>query len=509
MLQAVGFIGDFHPVAVHFPIALLPTILLLKLYGWRWPQPWLRPVCGALLLCALAFCALAVALGLTNRAANGHHGAAVDSHALFAYATLSAVLLACLLHYRAAELAAWLRARHAALAAVGTVLLAGLRGLWWALKWLLIILLFPLLLLYWLVRALWRRTLGPRSAALYAARLRPRLAAAAGRLRGGLDRLRGRLSGHAAAELAFALSLVLVLLTGLKGANLSHGEGHLTRNMPAPLAALFGADERAQANAQLDRAFFEHKLLPAFRRSCVKCHGAEKQRAGLRLDAFEPLLASGVVHWQDPYGSELVRRLLLPRDHPSAMPPAGRSRELRNDDLAAVIAWLQGHSLESLASQSGGLAAELRQLADRLPPIEADALAALNAIAGLRVMRLVTDTDLLVVNLSHVPPQAMADAVRALQPHAAHIVDLSWSGRSTTAAGLALLGSMKNLRRLDLSRSNVRDADLATLSALQSLRRLNLSGTAVALSDAELQALLPGLQTVHLPSQAAARTDNS
>ena len=54
MLQYFAFLGDFHPVAVHFPIALLPTAALLRLYGWRRPQAWVEPTLTALLLPPLA-----------------------------------------------------------------------------------------------------------------------------------------------------------------------------------------------------------------------------------------------------------------------------------------------------------------------------------------------------------------------------------------------------------------------------------------------------------------------
>ena len=100
MLSAFGFVGDFHPVVVHFPIALLPTILLLKLYGWRRPRAWIAPTVGSLLLLCTVFCLLAVALGLTNRYVNGHHGEAVDAHAWLGTATLLAVSVATALHGR-------------------------------------------------------------------------------------------------------------------------------------------------------------------------------------------------------------------------------------------------------------------------------------------------------------------------------------------------------------------------------------------------------------------------
>ena len=39
--------------------------------------------------------------------------------------------------------------------------------------------------------------------------------------------------------------------------------------------------------------FFEKKIRPLLADNCVKCHGAEKQKGGLRLDSLEMALKGG------------------------------------------------------------------------------------------------------------------------------------------------------------------------------------------------------------------------
>ena len=39
--------------------------------------------------------------------------------------------------------------------------------------------------------------------------------------------------------------------------------------------------------------FFEKRIRPVLHEQCVKCHGSEKQKAGLRVDSREALLHGG------------------------------------------------------------------------------------------------------------------------------------------------------------------------------------------------------------------------
>lgn len=103
--------------------------------------------------------------------------------------------------------------------------------------------------------------------------------------------------------------------------------------------ALAGAAVRAA-----DPATFGGSVAPIFKEKCTGCHGAEKQKGGLRLDSHEAVMKGGedgaVVVAGDPKKSELLRVLLLPKDHDDHMPPP-KKPQLTEDEIAKIKAWIE------------------------------------------------------------------------------------------------------------------------------------------------------------------------
>lgn len=500
-MSYLAFVSDFHPLAVHFPIALLPLAALLLLYQWRYPSKALRDLTAKLLWLAFAACLVAVLLGLGNRYFNGHSGEGVDAHATIGIVTTVMVLATALQFSFPRHTAAV--ARRVGRGAIQLLRLTWVvvrfiaRVLWAVIRFLLI----PVRIPVWIIARLLRRYtpgVGNAVGARFA-----RLRRSVGNT---MNRIRQRVVAVAAIDMtgfwrgaSLAACLVLVMLTGLRGANLSHGDMHLIRNMPPTLKTWLKFDAENTAT-QLDQAFFEEEVLPVFRRSCVKCHGEHKQKKGLRLDSYAAVVNSGTVQFQHPHASELLRRMLLPRDDVAAMPPLERGRPLHSGDVTSVIHWLQGHSRASLAQENGGLSQDLAALARKLPPIDDDTLALLNQREGLSVRRLINNVDLLLVNLSHVPASDLDDAMALLTPLSAHVFHLDVSGQQLNANGWNTIAGFNNLSRLNLASSNVEDATLAQLGRLPRLAWLNLYATTIDATEDQIRAMLPALATLYLPA---------
>src|SRR5690349_12812728 len=60
------------------------------------------------------------------------------------------------------------------------------------------------------------------------------------------------------------------------------------------MAFLFASAGRsAEAPTARDMEFFEAKVRPVLVEKCFSCHGAEKQKGGLRLDSREAMIKGG------------------------------------------------------------------------------------------------------------------------------------------------------------------------------------------------------------------------
>jgi mono/diheme cytochrome c family protein len=68
---------------------------------------------------------------------------------------------------------------------------------------------------------------------------------------------------------------------------------------------------------------FSRDVFSILQRSCIECHGPEKQEGDLRLDQRQAMLDSETVVKGDPDKSELIRRITLLRGHDEIMPAVG------------------------------------------------------------------------------------------------------------------------------------------------------------------------------------------
>ena len=319
------------------------------------------------------------------------------------------------------------------------------------------------------------------------------------------------------AKLLSVVLFLLILITGHLGGSLTHGSDYLT----GPLTGIFKSDNSAQAtikplpNVQ-EALVFSDVIRPILQTKCFACHGANKQKGGLRMDDSLALIKGGkdgkVI---EPYtdDSELIRRLSLPVDNQDHMPPKEKPQPTEGQ-IALIDWWI---------SQGAGFTNKVKELKqeDRIKPV----LLALEVqsepekgltdipekavekaddrvieqlhLKGILVWPIARNTNYLMANL--VTNTSLTDEELQLFPSLKkQLLWLKMGYTNVSNENMAVIGQLNNLTRLSLEHTLISDEGLVHLKSLQNLQYLNLVGTQVSAQGVLQLAGLKSLQSLYL-----------
>lgn len=150
---------------------------------------------------------------------------------------------------------------------------------------------------------------------------------------------------------------IAVGFTGHRGGQLVHGEGYLLaplgkddsdKDEPDRIVASDG-DENAEEQrlrhpegAVPEAPAYLKDIKPIIDRSCLKCHGPEKRKSGLRLDKKRFALKGGetgpAIVPGDLAASLLYKYITLPSDDEDVMPSKGKL--LANSEIETIKKWI-------------------------------------------------------------------------------------------------------------------------------------------------------------------------
>lgn len=141
-------------------------------------------------------------------------------------------------------------------------------------------------------------------------------------------------------------TVLSVTIAGHYGASLTHGADFLTSVLPWNNASNFDVAEFASNGPALNVKQISDLNLEVrsiFAHNCYKCHSSEKIKGELRLDKKVFVMKGGesgdVISAGHPEESEMIRRLLLPRDDEESMPPKGKT--LSEKEIATLKYWIK------------------------------------------------------------------------------------------------------------------------------------------------------------------------
>lgn len=184
-------------------------------------------------------------------------------------------------------------------------------------------------------------------------------------------------------RVVLAFTVAGVSVAGHFGASLTHGQDFLTSVLPwsgandiphnpnFDLAQFTATSSTELTDVQIADLNLEVRSI--FAHNCYKCHSAEKIKGELRLDKKQFVFKGGesgpVIAPGHPEESELIRRLLLPRDDEESMPPKGKS--LTEKEIATLQYWIKaGAPWPDNADEKSVY--RVAELAPRNPAVPAD-----------------------------------------------------------------------------------------------------------------------------------------
>lgn len=302
-----------------------------------------------------------------------------------------------------------------------------------------------------------------------------------------------------------AISLLTLTWTAHQGGSLTHGSDYLTRYVPGPLKRIFPSATRASDAAYAGSAYALN-IHPIFDAKCVACHGAHKEKGGLRLDFYDLLIKGGkdgaVIASRNPDKSLLLQRVTLSPSDPHFMPAEGRT-PLTTDEIATIHAWIVAGASPTVTSIPG-ISTAAKHADVVLQPV-GDYNSLMNDIREMQrtqgaklVAVSAKPSDGLILRTIDVASKFDDAQLASFERFSPFIVEAELARTAVTDACFDTLVKFTNLRAIHLEGTNVTGHSLAKLSSLSQLTYLNLSGTKVTNEALASLKSLPNLRHIYV-----------
>jgi uncharacterized membrane protein len=320
--------------------------------------------------------------------------------------------------------------------------------------------------------------------------------------------------------------VMLIFITGHLGGSLTHGSDYLT----SPLKDI-GNDSamvikiKPIPNVQ-EALVYADIIKPIFQIKCYGCHGPSKQKGKLRLDQPDLIMKGGkdgVVIVPDSSGkSELVKRIMLPREEEHHMAPKEKP-QMTSSEKSLVSWWIDNGADFTRKVKDLRQPDKIKPLLIALQKVNAEKISISDIpsaavvkgddgvihklrSAGVLVQPVSANSNYLEINF--VNTNLPADSLMYLLPDLKRqLVRLKLSGLQLTNKNISFLGSCENIRRLELDHTGITDSGLIYLKPLAELRSLNLVGNPVTMEGFLTLKSLKHLQSVYLYQTRVARTE--
>ncbi len=296
------------------------------------------------------------------------------------------------------------------------------------------------------------------------------------------------------AKWVILLMVPLIFVTGHLGGSLTHGSDYLTKGFSKKEDS---TEKEIKPIADVQEAnVYADIVQPIFESKCYGCHNKSKKKGKLRLDEPEFILKGGkdgkVVKPGNADESDMMKRLLLPRNEEDHMPPKEKP-QLKDNEIALIHWWIAtGATFDKKTKdleQTEKIKPILLSLQKEVKKIPPDVPLAMVEKAdekdlqklkqrGIVVLPVAQNSNYLTANFITVDSITFND-ISLLLSIKKQLVWLNLSGKKISDTLLDPIAQLVNLTRLQLDNTLITDKGFTTLRSLINLQYLNLVGTKV------------------------------
>lgn len=306
---------------------------------------------------------------------------------------------------------------------------------------------------------------------------------------------------------------MLIIITGHLGGSLTHGSDYLTKSFSTAATA---TKIKPIANVQ-EAALYANVIKPILETKCYSCHGASKQKGKLRLDEQNFILKGGkggeIIIAGKTDESELIKRILLPKEDEDHMPPKEKP-QLSKNDIDLIHWWVSNGAdfnkkikelPQSDKIKPALLALQSGEVKDTIKITEVPASPV--AKANDSTIKKLKDLGVMIIPVADNSNYLLANFITAiftekdlelLNSIKKQLIWLKLGNTKISDEGLASVSKLTNLTKLYFENTGITDKGIVYLKTLTQLQYLNVTGTKVTATGLAALKDLKNLQQLFL-----------
>ncbi|WP_242202023.1 c-type cytochrome domain-containing protein [Aestuariivivens insulae] len=308
------------------------------------------------------------------------------------------------------------------------------------------------------------------------------------------------------------ISIGLLLVgTGHYGGSLTHGSDYLIQPLKGTVSENnFDLFEIRNPDSIIVYTSF---IQPMLERKCYDCHNSEKDMGGLNMDSYAKLLEGGdhgKVVTNDPWSSELILRVTLPKTNEKYMPPKGAPLnyneisllkwwiEQGSDSLKTITEMEPNKTVKHILASNYKIDTSPKTFVERVqaPSVNASILDSLTHL-GWEINQIAEGNNFLEVSPKNKNLLSKKD-LSVLAKIKDNITWLDLSGLALEDADIGIISKFKNLTKLQLGDNGITENGLVSLSSLKHLESLNLANNPIQSENLDWAKPLTSLKRVYL-----------